>query len=112
MERFLYRVYVVNELTEKVGSSEKTLQYMIQRYNQVWSQSHYVIETFMISKELATVKIQKIEALAFAMLNAFNKHPIILEVCHLFFFTMIILINLLLFTQCLLFSLEEWWIRM
>ena len=85
--RFLYRAYVFGALTEKIGCTEKDLAYLYRRYNQVWPQNHYTIDTFPISEQLARVKIKKIEDLVFAMLNAYDKHPIILEVLHLFYFT-------------------------
>ena len=78
--RFLYRAYVFKELTEKIGCTEKPLDSLYRRYNQVWSQSHFEIEGFKISEELSSVHIKKIEDLAFAMLNSYDKHPIILEV--------------------------------
>jgi hypothetical protein len=85
--RFLYRAYVFSALTEKIGCTEQALEYLYRRYNQVWPQNHYKIDIFPISQLLAPVKLKKVEDLAFAMLNAYDKHPIIVEVLHLFYFT-------------------------
>ena len=85
--RFLYRAYAFNALTEKIGCTQQDLEYLYRRYNQVWPQNLYKIDIFHISPLLAPVKVKKVEDLAFAMLNSYDKHPIIVEVLHLFYFT-------------------------
>ena len=85
--RFLYRAYVFSALTEKIGCTEQDLEYLYRRYNQVWPQSQYKIDIFPISQLLSKVNVKKVEELAFAMMNAYDKHPIIVEVLHLFYFT-------------------------
>lgn len=76
---FLYLVFSPCQLISKVGQSTSSKSRVYDRYRQSWLET-FEMNTFEINKDLEKFPIEKIEKVAFFMIDLYHKHPLRLSV--------------------------------